>query len=205
MTHAAKLRVVVADDHPTVLSSVSDLLEANGMIVVARVADGDSALAAIENEQPDAALLDLVMPSKMGIEVARQARYVSPATVVILFTGYGERATLREAFDSGVRGIVLKDAPVEDVLRAIRIACDGGSYVDGRLGGAQHGTDAELTERELAMLSLLAAGLRNDEIGQRLLISPETVKSHITTATRKLGAKTRTQAVAEALRKRLII
>lgn len=204
MTASARRRVVAADDHPTVLAAVCDALEANDMVVVARAADGDAALDAIAREQPEVALVDLVMPGKTGIEVARQARRLSPQTAVVLFTAYGEPAILAEALEAGVRGIVLKDAPIDDVVRAIHTVCGGGRYVDGRLAGALSTKDVVLTERELSVLSLLADGLRNDEIGQRLVISPETVKVHIAKAVRKLEATTRTQAVAEALRRGLI-
>lgn len=174
------------------------------MTVVASASDGNAALDAITRERPDLALVDMAMPGQTGIDIARKARRVSPSTAVVLFTGYGEPAILAEAFDAGVRGIVLKDAPLDEVLRALRTVHEGGTYVDGRLAGTAATKRAPLTERELAVLRLLASGHRNEEIARQLFISPETVKAHLTKATRKLGATTRTQAVAEALRQGLI-
>jgi len=204
VTDYAPQRVVVADDHPAVLASVCDSLEAGGMVVAARVGDGHAALEAIAREQPEAAVIDHAMPGQTGIDVARGAQAIAPGTAIVLFTGFGEPAMVGEAFAAGVRGIVLKDAPLEDLVRAIRAACAGGTYVDGRLAGQLSTRDAVLTERELATLRLLADGARNEQIGQRLSISSETVKVHVTKAMRKLGATTRTQAVAEALRLGLI-
>jgi DNA-binding NarL/FixJ family response regulator len=197
-------RVVVADDHPAVLVSVCDALEAGGMSVVARVRDGNAAVDSIARERPDAAVVDHAMPGQTGIDVARRVQAASPGTAVVLFTGFGEPAMVGEALAAGVRGIVLKDAPLEDLVRAIHATSAGGTYVDGRLAGQLSARDAVLTERELATLRLLADGARNEQIGQRLSISTETVKVHVTKAMRKLGATTRTQAVAEALRLGLI-
>jgi len=205
MTASAPRRIVVADDHPAVLVSVCDALEAAGMAVVARVADGNTALEAIAKEQPEVAVIDQAMPARTGIDVARNAQAVSPGTAVVLFTGFGEPSMVGEAFAAGVRGIVLKDAPLEDLVRAIRAAHAGDTYVDGRLvAGVLSAREPVITERELATLRLLADGARNEQIAGHLAISSETVKVHVAKAMRKLGATTRTQAVAEALRLGLI-
>lgn len=198
------LRVVVADDHPAVLAAVCAALEGRGMEVVARAQDGTAAQALVAAEQPDVAVLDFSMPGGSGLEVARSARRASPGTAVVLFTAFAEPAMIAEAFEAGVRGIVLKDAPLDDVVRAIQAVRDGGRYVDGRLAGAMTATEAVLTERELSVLRLLADGLRNEEIARRLFISAETVKVHVAKAMRKLGARTRTEAAVTAVRRGLI-
>jgi DNA-binding NarL/FixJ family response regulator len=198
-------RIVVADDHPAMLAAVVGLLELQGFQVVASVADGRAAVAAITAEQPDVALLDVRMPHLTGIEVARAL----PRTRVVLYTGFGDRALLGEAFHAGVRGFVLKEAPVQDLVRAIERVAGGGTYVDPVLAGAVVGAAREsdlpaLTARERDVLALLADGLSNDAVGAQLGISAETVRTHLRKAMAKLDADTRTQAVATALRQSLI-
>jgi len=128
---------------------------------------------------------------------------------VILYTGHSDRTQLVEALDAGVRGFVLKEAPLADVSRAIATVAKGGVYVDPVLAGVLAGGDATqqlkmLTQREREVLSLLSDGLRNEEIGRRLHIAGETARAHIRNAMRKLDADTRTHAVALALRQSLI-
>jgi len=187
------------------LSAVAGLLELHGFQVVASVADGRAAVAAIAAEQPDVALLDVRMPHLTGIEVARAV----PETKVVLYTGFGDRALLAEAFNAGVRGFVLKEAPVHDLVTAIERVAAGGTYVDPVLAGAILGAATEselpaLTARERDVLALLADGLSNEGVGAQLGISAETVRTHLRKAMAKLEADTRTQAVATALRQSLI-
>jgi DNA-binding NarL/FixJ family response regulator len=202
---APALTCVVADDHPAVVQAVSGLLAANGVEVVASAGDGEEALARIVERRPAVALVDVRMPRLDGIEVVRRARREAPETPVLLYSGYGDRALLTEALDAGAGGFVLKEAPLEEVLRAVRAVASGTTYVDPVLAGALATSPApELTPREREVMRLLAGGLSNDEIGARLHVSPETVRGYIRTAMAKLGADTRTEAVARALRQGLI-
>jgi DNA-binding NarL/FixJ family response regulator len=200
---------LVADDHPAVLEAVADYLESEGIRVAGRAHDGNEALAKIESLRPRIALLDLRMPGPGGIEIAQQVARSQPETAVVLYTGYGDRAHLTEALDAGVQGFVLKEAPLEDLVRAIRTVARGETYVDpvlaGLLAAGVAGDAPELTQREREVLRLLADGLSNDEIGRRLFISAETVRTHVRKAMDKLDADTRTQAVAKAIRQSLIV
>jgi DNA-binding NarL/FixJ family response regulator len=203
------LRCLVADDHPAVLNAIADYLGEAGIEVVARARNGQDALDQIESIQPSVAVVDLRMPGLSGIEVARRAGGVSPATGVILYTGAGDQGLLIEAVDAGARGFVLKEAPLTDLVRAVETVAAGGTYVDAVLAGtlaSGHATGrlVELTERERAVLRLLADGMKYEEIGKELFISPETVRAHVQKAMSRLDANTRTQAVATALRKALI-
>jgi DNA-binding NarL/FixJ family response regulator len=205
----APVTCVVADDHPAVLEAVSEYLTQGGVEVVGRALEGEEALAQIEACLPDVALIDVRMPRLGGIELARKAQRTAAGTAILLYTGYGDRALLTEALDAGVRGFVLKEAPMDDLLRAVRAVSAGGTYVDPVLAGAiatsALGSELpELTRREREVLRLLADGLSNEEIGKRLYISAETVRTHVRKAMAKLDADTRTQAVARALRDRLI-
>jgi DNA-binding NarL/FixJ family response regulator len=201
---------IVADDHPAVLEAVAEFLVQEGIEVVARARDGEEALERIEEHMPQVALVDVRMPKLGGIELARRAQRSARGTAILLYTGYGDRALLTEALDAGVRGFVLKEAPMEDLARAVRSVASGGTYVDpvlaGTLAVASVGNELpQLTQRERDVLRLLADGLSNEEIGKRLFISAETVRTHVRKAMDKLDADTRTEAVAKALRERLIV
>ena len=202
----AQITCVVADDHPAVLDSVSRVLAKHGIAVLAQARDGEDALRAIEEHKPHVALVDLRMPGLTGIAVARRS---AGHTKIILYTGYSDRTLLIEALDAGVRGFVLKEAPLADVSRAIETVAKGGIYVDPVLAGVLASGEATqqltmLTQREREVLRLLSDGLRNQEIGNRLHIAGETARAHIRNAMRKLDADTRTHAVAVALRQSLI-
>ena len=199
---------MVADDHPAVLRSVCDILIDAGVDVVGRASNGEEAAAKIESTRPAVAVVDVRMPRMTGIEVAAQVSRTTPETQVILYTAYGDRALLSEALDSGLRGFVLKEAPLQDLTRAVDMVAGGAVYVDPVLAGVLASAESErlpqLTKREREVLRLLADGLTNEEIGKRLFLSPETVRTHVQKAMRRLEADTRTQAVALALRQSLI-
>lgn len=202
------VRAVVADDHPAVLRSVCDVLIDAGVDVVGRASNGEEAAAKIEATRPTVAVVDVRMPRLNGIELAARVSRTTPETAVILYTAYGDRALLSEALDAGVRGFVLKEAPLQDLTRAVDMVAGGAVYVDPVLAGVLASAESErlpqLTKREREVLRLLADGLSNEEIGKRLFLSPETVRTHVQKAMRRLEADTRTQAVALALRQSLI-
>jgi DNA-binding NarL/FixJ family response regulator len=199
---------VIADDHPAMLTAIADTLERSGIEIVGRASDGEEALAQIESRQPLVAVVDVRMPRLSGIEVAQRAATVASNTFIVFYTAYGDRALLSEALDVGARGFVLKEAPLSDLVRAVERVAIGEAYVDPVLAGVLVSAQTEnlpsLTQREREVLRLLADGLSNEEIGKRLFISPETVRTHVRKAMAKLAADTRTQAVAEALRQSLI-
>jgi DNA-binding NarL/FixJ family response regulator len=200
---------IVADDHPALLTAVTEVLVQVGFDVVGTARDGREALELIKAARPRIALVDVRMPRLSGIEVARELSRVAPDVGVVLYTAYGDRALLTEALDAGARGFVLKEAPLADLARAVRTVADGGTYVDPVLAGvlaapAVTQSLPALTRREREVLRLLADGLSNEEIGKQLFSSPETVRTHVRKAMDKLDADTRTQAVATALRQSLI-
>ena len=200
---------VVADDHPAMLTAVADVLARSGFDVLGRARDGAEALALIETHRPQIALIDVRMPRLSGIEVAEQLATTVPDTAIIFYTAFGDRALLSEALDVGARGFVLKEAPLVDLVRAVERVAAGEAYVDPVLAGvlvSGHLTERvpALTQRERETLRLLADGLSNEEIGKRLHISPETVRTHVRKSMSKLEADTRTQAVATALRQSII-
>lgn len=203
-------RCVLADDHPAILDAVSRFLdEVDDIELVGRAPAGGRALQLIEDLSPDVAVLDIRMPDLNGIEIARRLSQAGSKTAVILYTGAGDRAVLLEALDAGARGFLLKEAPLDDLARAIRLVAGGGTYVDPALAGLLAGPQAAerlptLTKREREVLRLLADGMRNAQVAEELSISPLTVRSHVKKAMDKLEADTRTQAVAIALREAII-
>jgi DNA-binding NarL/FixJ family response regulator len=146
------------------------------------------------------------LPDVDGAEVARRLQRLSPETAVIVFTGRSDFAVLTEALDAGARGFVLKDAPLPDLVRAIEMVAEGALYIDPGLASLLvDAKDGErLTPREREILRLIADGLGNVEIGAQLYISPQPVRTHVGKAMAKLEVGSRTEAVAVALRQKLI-
>jgi DNA-binding NarL/FixJ family response regulator len=198
---------LVADDHPALVVAVCDYLEASGYAIVGPARDGAAAIDLAEAERPQLALVDYRMPRSSGAELLRRLAVASPATLVAVYTADGDARLAREALGAGARAVLLKEAPLADLERALGALLDGGSYVDSALAGAElraGGPCTELTTRELQVLGLLAEGLSHEQIGRRLEIGSETVRTHARKAADRLGARTRTQAVAEAIRAGLL-
>jgi DNA-binding NarL/FixJ family response regulator len=199
---------VIADDHPPVLQFLSRYLSRNEITVTASARDGAEALKKIEQTHPTVAVLDSRMPYLSGIEVLKEIGARGLPTRVILYTGFGDGALLSDALDVGVAGMLDKDAPVDDLVRAIQVVAAGGTYLDPTAVAAlisnRRGQARPLTQREREVLRLLADGMSNEMMGAELFISPQTVRTHVQKAMEKLGATTRVQAVAIALRESII-
>lgn len=205
---APSARCLVADDHPALLVALTPYLEEHGIDVVHAALDGLDALAAAKRLQPDVALLDHRMPRLGGSELVRRVNEASPATRIAVYTAEADPATVDDALASGASAVVLKDAPLADVVRALEAIVDGRRYIDavlaaGVLADRSHGA-VSLTRRETEVLRLLADGLTHEEVGRRLEISAETARTHLRKACGRLGAPTRTSAVARAIRLGLI-
>ena len=200
---------VIADDHPPIIDALARYLAAAGFSVLATAQDGEEALEAVQAHHPRVCIADVRMPHLDGLELARRIAQVAPDVGVLLYSGVADRGLVSESLDAGARGFALKDAPLEDLARAIDTVAGGGLYVDpvlaASLATARHGDARKpLSEREREVLRLLADGAAYAEIGSKLYLSPDTVRAHAQRAMTKLGARTRTQAVALALRDALI-
>jgi DNA-binding NarL/FixJ family response regulator len=191
-----------------VLDSVSRYLELQGFRVVGRAGDGDEAVALVESQRPELAVLDLRMPGLAGAAVIRRVARTTPQCSCVAYSGFGDAALLNEVLDAGARGYVLKDAPLDALVRALGTVASGRMYIDPALADvlirATPAREVGLTARERDVLRLLADGHSNESIGRALFISPDTARTQLATAMAKLGVHTRTQAVASALRHELI-
>jgi DNA-binding NarL/FixJ family response regulator len=200
---------VVADDHPPILDCLVRYLAGAGFDVVGTAPDGVRALEAVTTLGPDVCIADVRMPKLDGLELAREIAKVAPQTAVLLYSGVSDRGLVSDALDAGALGFALKDAPLEDLGRAIDTVASGRVYVDPVLAAAiatnrRSDTRKALSEREREVIRMLAEGGSYAEIGSTLFLSPDTVRAHAQRAMTKLGARTRTQAVAVALRGGLV-
>jgi DNA-binding NarL/FixJ family response regulator len=205
MTGAARL--LVADDHPALLAAVSAFLDESGFEVVAQASDGATAVALARELRPDAVVLDYRMPRLSGAELVSELHTAAGTAALAVYTGDADDRVVAEAFAAGAAAVVLKEAPLADIARAVSAILAGGTYVDPALGmlaltGGR--SRIELTQREADVLALLAEGHTYEAIGRRLKISPETVRTHLQKASDRLNASTRTHAVATAIRLGLI-
>ena len=205
------IRVLLADDHAVVRHGLSRLIGGfDGIEVVGTAADGEEAVALAEREQPDVVLLDLQMPRLDGIGAAKRIRAVAPGARVVVLTAFSDRDGIIDAVDAGAIGYVLKDAAPDELRRAIDAAAAGEAPLDPRAARfllearTERGPADELTERERDVLRLVAAGLANKVIAQRLGISEKTVKTHLTSVFRRIGVDDRTQAALWASRHGLV-
>jgi DNA-binding NarL/FixJ family response regulator len=199
---------VIADDHPILLHAMQSVLEDHGIRVTGTATSGETAIDVIGSIEPTVALVDLRLDGRNGIQVVRAVRRAGLATRVLLFTGYGNGHHLAEAMAAGADGFIQKDAPVSELLRAIEMICSGSRYVDPTLGREFIARRSErypvLSARENTVLRLVADGQTNGGIAQALDVSEDSAQAAIQSVMRKLGATTRSQAVATALRRALI-
>lgn len=196
-------RCLLADDHPALTIAISGFLSENGFEVVGPVSDGRRAVVLAAETTPELALVDLRMPRLAGIDLIHALHEVSPETRIAVYTADADERIAREVLAAGAVALVLKEAPLADLARALEAALAGSSYLDPAVVNRPT-QGAKLTQRELDVLALLAEGLQHEEIGRRLGIGSETVRTHLRKASNRLDAATRTQAVATALRLGLI-
>jgi DNA-binding NarL/FixJ family response regulator len=211
MSAGAPIRVLIADDQRVVREGLSMLLGLlDGIEVVGAAADGDEAVRLAVARAADVVLMDLRMPRMDGIEATRHLGEARPQARVIALTTYADEPTVLGALRAGARGYLTKDAGADEIERAIAAVARGEAAVDRAVqhhlvAAVAEGSDAPalpdgLTPREAEVLGLIAEGLSNGQIAERLVVSPATVKTHVNRVFAKVGARDRAQAVAYAYR-----
>ncbi|KLO33584.1 response regulator transcription factor [Mycobacterium haemophilum] len=208
-----RISVVVADDHPVTRQGVVRALVSSGRVeVVAEVADGRAALAAIRELRPAVALLDYKMPGLDGLEVTHAITRDRLPTQVVLLSAFDDSSVVYKALAEGASGYLTKESDSDEIIAAVVKCASGGSYLPTELAGGlageikqrARGATALLSERETQVVAMMADGLSVPEIATRLHLAPSTVKTHVQNLYEKLGVSDRGAAVAEAMRRRLV-
>jgi DNA-binding NarL/FixJ family response regulator len=200
--------VVVVEDHPTVREGLCLVLEREGFDVVERTGTAQQGHDAIVRARPDVALIDVNLPDGSGVDLTRRLLRRDNRLGVLLYTGIDDLEVLEDALESGARGFTLKTSEPETTLRAVRAVAAGGTFIDpevrDRLADRDGAPEKVLTVREREVLGRLAEGHSVEEIAAELVLSTETIRTHVRNAMRKLGAHTRAHAIVVALRRREI-
>lgn len=209
------IRILIADDHPVVREGLFAMLSRESDFeVVGEARDGVEAVNKAKELSPEVVLMDLRMPELDGVEAMNQIKSAKPNTKFIILTTYSDDDYIFRGIEAGARGYLLKDAPREELFKAIRAVHRGESLIQPVVASKvldrltelsrRAPSGEELSERELEVLRLMAKGAANKEIGAELSIAQSTVKTHISTIFQKLGVSDRTEAVTEALKKGII-
>ena len=206
------MKIVICDDQDIVRDGLELLLKLESDIEVVGIAtDGAEAVEMVEKEKPDLVLMDLKMPVMNGVDATREIKAKWPSVKVLVLTTYGTDEWVFDAIRAGASGYLLKDAPREGVLSAIRGTVEGKTYVDPSIAGKLLNEvssvkkkpatliTSKLTEREVEVLTLVARGLSNEDIAKKLFLSEGTVRNHVSSIVAKLGVSDRTQAALIAV------
>ena len=212
MTESENIRVLLVDDHAVVRSGLADFLFAyDDLELVGEASGGEVAVSMCERVKPDVVLMDLVMPGMDGAQATRAIRQACPDIQVIALTSYKEEDLVQNAMQAGAIGYLLKNVTADELAEAIRSAKAGRPTLAPEAAQVLiHAVTKppdlgfDLTPRELEVLTLLSEGLTNPEIAERLVVSRSTVKHHVRAILSKLGASSRTEAVALAIKHNLV-
>jgi two-component system, NarL family, response regulator len=201
------MRILMVDDHPMLREGIAAVISAqDDMSIVAEASSGPEAIEKFRQYRPDITLMDLQMPGMSGEEAIHRIVQEFPDARIIVLTSYSGDAQVIRAMKMGASGYLLKNMLRADLLSTIRKLHEGKHYLPSEVAGiiAAHMVDDELSCRELEVLGLMAQGFSNKEIANRMHISEETAKSHVSNIFSKLGARDRTQAVIMAARRGII-
>jgi DNA-binding NarL/FixJ family response regulator len=201
------IKVLIVDDHPVVRLGLRTMLESEEHIVVTGMAgSAREGMLEIQRVQPDVVLMDLRMPEMGGVEAIGELRRVAENIRILVLTNYDEDDYIIRALKAGAMGYLLKNTPQEEIIHAVEMVHKNQSCIPPNIAKRLSEAIAheELSQRELEVLRLVADGMTNKAIADRLFISEKTARNHVTNCLFKLGARDRTEAVAVAARRGLI-
>ncbi|WP_414518551.1 response regulator [Nostoc sp. PCC 9305] len=207
MSQSTKIKLLIVDDHAIVRKGLATIINRDPeMIVIAQAEDGQQAIAAFREYQPDVTLMDLRMPKMGGVEAIMAICAEFKQARIALLTTYDGDEDIYRGLQAGAQGYLLKDSKLGELLNAIRAIHNGQKYIPPEVGAKllQRMINPELSERELEVLRLMAQGMGNQEIATVLSIGESTVKSHVNRILSKLGVSDRTQAVITAVKRGIV-
>lgn len=210
MNAGQPIRLLIVDDHPVVRGGLRGMFAGDlGFEVVGEAGNGTEAITQAGTLRPDVVLMDLRMPEMGGVEAIRRLREQMPTVRVLVLTTYDTDDDVLPAIEAGAIGYLLKDAPREELMRAVRAAFQGDAVLSPSvarrlIGRVRQSAQDALSERELDVLRLIAGGASNRDAASELFISESTVKTHLLHIYEKLGVRDRAAAVSEAYKRRLL-
>lgn len=213
------LKILVVEDHENTRKSIVYGLKTFGdFSFISEAENGLQAIEMTKKNQPDLVLMDIIMPIKNGIEATKEIKKLYPDIKIIMLTSVHDRENVIEAFSSEINAYCMKSIKISELLNVIKMVLDGTVWIAPEIASyvldfikikrnsdkTETQDDFGLTEREKEILSLLAAGLSNKDIAEKLFLSLHTVKNHVKSIIQKLSVKDRTQAAILALKEKLI-
>jgi NarL family two-component system response regulator LiaR len=212
MTDIEPIKVLIVDDHPVVRDGLKNMfLVFDDLELIGEAENGNVALASCHQNTPDVILMDVLMPGMDGIDATRAILELYPQVKIIMLTSYPDDKLVQKSLEAGAIGYLLKNAPIDTLADAVRAAFAGKPSLAAEVTLAliRAKTDpiklgSDLSKRELEVLALIVEGMSNDEIANRLVISPATARHHVSACIQKLGAANRAQAASLAVKHGLV-
>ena len=213
-----KIRILIADDHPLLREALCQVFSnQKDMEIVGQAGNGEEAIDLASQLKPDILVMDIMMPKFDGLEASRQIKKITPNTAILILTAYDDDNYVLGLLEAGATGYLMKSAKGQDLIEAVRAVRAGESVLHPKIiekllkqamvkpvETAEHKIKELLSDREMEMLKLLATGMSNKEIAEKLCLSLRTVKAHMSNIFTKMNVASRSEALVEALRKGLL-
>jgi NarL family two-component system response regulator LiaR len=214
----SKTRILIADDHPLLREALCQVFSSQkDMEIVGQAGNGEEAINLASQLKPDILVMDIMMPKFDGLEASRQIKKIHPNTAILILTAYDDDNYVLGLLEAGATGYLMKSAKGQDLVEAVRAVRAGESVLHPKIieklikqamvkpvETAEHKLKEVLSDRETEMLKLLATGMSNKEIAEKLCLSLRTVKAHMSNIFTKMNVASRSEALVEALRKGLL-
>lgn len=213
-----KTKILIADDHPLLREALCQVFSnQKDMEIVGQAGNGEEAIDLASQLKPDILVMDIMMPKFDGLEASRQIKKIAPNTAILILTAYDDDNYVLGLLEAGATGYLMKSAKGQDLVEAVRAVRAGESVLHPKIiekllkqamvkpvGAAEQKIKDLLSDREMEMLELLATGMSNKEIAEKLCLSLRTVKAHMSNIFTKMNVASRSEALVEALRKGLL-